>query len=82
MTEARDVQIVVRPRDGQLLEKHLRHVGVEMLARVDDDLTDGRAALIGLPDGTRHGRGFDELRAGADDGEELHCGFWFLVFGF
>ena len=43
MTAPTDPQIVIRSGDLQLVEKDLAHVGVEVLAGVDDYLvTEGR----------------------------------------
>ena len=57
----------MRARYVELLEEDVRHVSVEVLAGVDDDFFDVFARLNHAADR----RGFDELRAGAKDGEEF-----------
>ena len=59
---------MVRSGKVQLLEKHLRHVNVEMLAGVYEDLFNALGPLDGAGDHT----GFYELWAGTDYGEEFH----------
>lgn len=78
VVEAGDAQVVSRLGDVELLEEDVRHVGIEVLAGVDDDLVD-RLALAGRlhlgimgADGAADGCGLDELGAGADDGQKLH----------
>ena len=53
--------------DAQVAEEHLREHRVVVLARVHDGVADS-----GLPEGGVDGGQFDELRAGADHGENVH----------
>ena len=62
-----DAQVEARPGDVQLLEEHLRHVGVEMLPGVDDGLVHRTEPR----EGPGYGGRLDELRAGAHDGGDL-----------
>ena len=55
-------------RDLEFIEEHVRHVRVIMLAGVDEHL--GDAGLFTQPE--RHDRRLDELRSGADDGDDFH----------
>ena len=54
--------------EAQFLEEDVGHVGVVMLAGMDEDFGDIPAPR----DHPRDGGGLDELRAGTDDSEELH----------
>jgi len=63
-----DIELMVRSGNVQLLEEHLRHVGVEMLAGVYEDLHNALRRLDGAGDHA----GLDELWASADDGEDFH----------
>src|SRR5262249_39571845 len=57
----------------QLIEKHPRHVVVEMLPGMDQDLGNvGAGAGVVFANGARHHRGLDELRARADDRYDFH----------
>jgi hypothetical protein len=67
MAAAIDIKPMLRFRNVQFLEKHIRHVGVKMLAGVDHDLV----KATGFTDGTADRSRLDELRAGADDGDNL-----------
>src|SRR5438445_84122 len=60
-------QVVIRPGDVQDFEKHVGHVLVVMLARVDDDL------LMVLTDLAAHRRGHYELGSCADDARDFHA---------
>ncbi len=65
----RGVQVEEVPRlaEAQLVEEDLRHLGVPVLARVQDDLLDSR-----VPQRQGKRSRLDELRAVADDREDLH----------
>ena len=54
------------PRQRELVEEHARERVVVVLAGVDEHLVADRAQPRG------DGRGLDELRAVADDGEDAH----------
>lgn len=69
MSEAGDAEVMIRAGDIELVEEDIRHVGIEMLAGVDDDLPD---VVVGTNGPTDRG-GFDELRPGAKDGEDFHA---------
>lgn len=58
----------MRARDVELLEEDIRHIGVEVLASVDDDFFDVIARL----DCATNRRSLDKLRAGAKGSEEFH----------
>jgi len=75
MGQAGNAEMMVGARDVELLKEDLRHVGVEVLAGVDDDLADGRVLprRVALTNGAADRGGFDELGTGADDGEDLHA---------
>ena len=64
-----NVQVVVRARDVELLEEYIRHVGIKMLAGVNDDFFDVFAGL----DRATDGRSLNKLWAGAENGEEFHA---------
>jgi hypothetical protein len=64
-----EVEPVLRLREPELLEEHLRELAVVVLARVEYDLVDG-----GRPQRLRQGRALDELRAVAHDGDDSHRG--------
>ena len=66
MTAGSDSEVVVRPRHVQDVEEHVGHVLVVMLPGVDQNF------LMMLSDLPAHRRGFDELRACADDARDLH----------
>jgi len=58
----------------EFIEKDIAHVGIEMLAGMDEHL--GRARTM-LTQRTRDHGGFDELWTGAYDGGDFHdCGVW------
>jgi hypothetical protein len=59
-----------RPRNSKLLEKDVAHVGVVMLAGVDQELLDA-PRRIGGEGPAEHSR-FHELRSGSDDRKDLH----------
>lgn len=63
-----DVAEVIIRGDVELIEEDIRHVGVKMLAGVDDDFPE----TLVSSDGTADGGGLDELRPGAEDGEDFH----------
>ncbi len=67
VVQAGDVQFMMRARDVELLEENVRHIGIEVLARVDDDFLDVVARL----DGPTNGCGLDELRAGTKNGKNF-----------
>jgi hypothetical protein len=54
------------PRQFELVEEHARELVVVMLAGVDEDFVGSLAEPMG------HGRGLDELRPVADDGQYAH----------
>ena len=54
--------------EAELVEEHLRELGVVVLARVDDDLLDPRVAKR-----DRERRRLDELGPVADNGEDTHA---------
>ena len=56
-------------REVQFVEKHLRHIGVVVLAGVKDMF--GNLVGAERSDGAAEGCGLDELGAGANDGEEV-----------
>ena len=62
-----EVEPVARLREPELLEEHLRQLAIPVLARVQHHLVEPRLAQR---DGERPR--LDELRAVADDGEDLH----------
>src|SRR2546426_991488 len=66
VTGASDSEVVVRSRHVEDLEEHVGHVLVIVLARVDQNL------LVVLADLPAHRRGFNELRACADDARDFH----------
>jgi hypothetical protein len=68
MRAGADLQVVLGVLDAQLAEEDPAHAVVVVLPRVHDDLVrvDGRQ-------GAAHRRHLDELRPGADDGEDLHA---------
>ena len=68
VAKAGNAKIMMRLGDVQLLEEDVRHIGIEMLPGMNDDLFDVIARL----DGTADGGGLNELRTGAEDGEDFH----------
>ena len=74
MPAAADPQVVRRRRDAQLVEEHLRHVGVIMLAGVHDalDQPHGRLGGIVRGDGAADGGGLHELRSRTDHGDDAN----------
>ena len=62
------IEAIARLGESELVEEDLRHDVVPVLARVEHDLVDPRFAQCS---GER--RCLDELRAVADDGEDLHA---------
>ncbi|BDU21500.1 hypothetical protein DYGSA30_29570 [Dyella sp. GSA-30] len=69
MRPAADTQMVGRSWDIQLIEKHIRHVGVVVLTGMHQDLL----YMLAVPGKrTRDNGGLDELWPGADDGYDLH----------
>ena len=62
------IEAVARLGEAELVEEDLRQRVVPVLPRVEDDLVDPGVAQRG---GERSG--LDELRAVADDGEDLHA---------
>ena len=68
---AADAEIVVRLWDIQFLEEDIRHVGVKVLAGVDDYFCE----VVMFGNGAGDWSSFDKLRSGAD-----YCyNFHFLV---
>ena len=65
-----DPEVEVGLGDAQLVEEDLRHVGVVVLAGVEDGLLDLRREKVAHR--TADGGGFDDLGACPDDGEYLH----------
>ena len=65
MRAGTDGQVHVGRWNAQLLEEHVGHAYVVMLAGVDEGLLDMRALLEGGEDG----RDLHEVRAGSDDVE-------------
>lgn len=43
VVEVGDAEVVMRLRDVELLKEDVRHIGIEVLTRVDDDFFDGLA---------------------------------------
>ena len=68
MLAATCVQVDVRCRDAQLVEEHLAHVGIVVLAGVQQGLLE--LPLVRTTHGSAQGGGLDDLRTSADDGEE------------
>ena len=64
-----DPQIDVRCGQIELLEEYLRHVGIIVLARVDQSLLD--AIMFGQA--TQHRGGLHKVGSGADDVENVHA---------
>src|SRR5207247_4328406 len=62
-----DAEEGVGPRQSQLAEEDVRHLGVVMLARVDEE-----HLRVEAPEGVDHGGRLHEIRARADD--EAHGG--------
>ena len=69
MAETGDAELMIRAGDVELAEEDVRHVGVEVLAGVDDDFLDAALPANGAADSG----GLDELRPGAKDGEYFHA---------
>ena len=67
MREIGYLQVVIWSGDLHLIEEDVRHVGVEVLAGVDDDLLDVVARL----DDAADRRGLDELRASTKNGKNF-----------
>ena len=67
VAEAGDAEVVVRARDVHLLKEHIGHVGIKMLASVDNDFLNTIACF----DGSADGGSLDELRSRAEDGEDF-----------
>jgi len=68
MATAVNVEMIVGLPHSQLRKEDLRHVGVEMLSRVHDDLPES----IADRDGSGYGAGLDELRACAENGKDFY----------
>ena len=66
--EAANAQVIVWVRYVQLVDKHLRHVGVVVLASVDQQLLDTR----GLAHDSGLGCRLYKLWPGTDDGDPVH----------
>ena len=66
LSRAPDAEVVIGPRHVEDFEEHVGHVLVVVLAGVNQNL------LMVLADLSAHRRGFDELRACADDARDLH----------
>ncbi len=69
MAQTMDIQMISRPGNRHLLEKNVRHAGIEMLTRMEDFLLYPRMGRDGAAD---HG-GLDELRPRADDSDDFHA---------
>ena len=67
MREIGYLQVVIWSGDLHLLEEDVRHIGVKVLACMHDYFFDMTVHL----DPATDGRGFDELRPSAEDGEEF-----------
>jgi hypothetical protein len=65
-----NAQIEPRWFEPEFVEENLRHAGIKMLAGVNQDFAD---AIAGR-DRSRDWRGFDELRPGADDSQDVQIG--------
>ena len=72
MTHTPDPEMVVGGADFQLLEEHVRHVGVEMLAGVNDDLLD-LIMMFHPVDGATDHRRLDKLWSSPDHRHDLHA---------
>ena len=64
------MQIIIGTWDLELVEKHLRHVVVVVLPRVDDDFL--YLVFVMVPDGAAQCSGLDDLGTRPDDGDEFH----------
>eukprot|EP01139_Manchomonas_bermudensis_P016244 Amastigsp_a512291_7.p2 type:complete len:130 gc:universal Amastigsp_a512291_7:429-40(-) len=65
-----NIQVVSRPGHAQFSKENIRHVGIEMLARMNDHLIEG----VCFCDSSGHGTGLDELRACAE-----HCNYFLHI---
>lgn len=74
MTAPADTQVVIRRGYLQFVEEYLAHVGVEVLAGVDEHFSNGRGAMGDGREGAGDGGGLDELGACAEDGCDFHRG--------
>jgi hypothetical protein len=61
-------QVHIRRRDAELLKKHVRHIGVVVLACVDQRLDD----VLELFKRVHHGRHFHEIRTSAHEVKYVH----------
>ena len=71
MAATMNIKLVVRARNGQLVEKDIAHIGVKVLAGVHDDFLQA----VGLCNRFGDNAGLDELGTGANDGEEFFIFF-------
>ena len=71
MREIGYLQVVIRSGDLHLLEEDFRHIGIKVLACMHDDFFD----VVTRLDDAADRRGLDELRAGAEDGEDFQVLF-------
>ena len=61
-------QVHIRSRNAELLKEDVRHIGIVVLAGVDERLNDVFARF----ERVHHGRHFHEIRAGADNVKYVH----------
>ena len=61
-------QVHIRSRDAELLQEHVRHVRIVVLAGVNQRLDDVRARF----ERVHHGRDFHEIWPSAYDVKDIH----------
>ena len=62
---------MIRTRDIHFLEENVRHISIEVLPGVNDDLRD----IAATRDLTADNGSFNELRARADDADDLQWSY-------
>src|SRR5690606_15285763 len=73
MRAGADAEVDGRPRDVKLLEEHVRHAAVVVLAGMHDDVVEARPIPAAEPvHRATDRRDLHELRAGPDDAERTH----------
>ena len=73
MAATTNTEIVVRPRDVQFLKENVGHVGIVVLAGVDEHMLPG----LRLPNSRAHEGFLDDLGAGTHERDDFHA----LLFG-
>lgn len=76
MTATMNIQLNIRLWNAKLIKKHIRHIGIKMLAGMQHNFFNA----VGLLNCAGNNTGFNKLRPSADDGKDFFLLFSLIVF--